>query len=167
MDARKLSHCEDLHKPYRYLLLNIKGSYTQTRGILYLKMTLVRTWLFWIQHLLCLVIFWCMLEDRMEVCKKKDFLSIHWGANLFHHAKRCWNEFGPHWTAIGYSSFKFEHYLQACATSGMKLLILYAKPPIYWYIRWDQLPIECPIELKHNSNKMIGDTVLEHLRLIG
>ena len=40
-------------------------------------------------------------------------------------------KFGPQWTKIGCSSFK--HYLQACTTSGKKLLMLSAKQPLEYH----------------------------------
>jgi hypothetical protein len=59
--------------------------------------------------------------------------SAYWGSTSFWHAKRCYNKFGPQCAKVDCSSFKFKHYLWACATSGKKLLRLYAKQPMANY----------------------------------
>ena len=55
--------------------------------------------------------------------EQRTFKLFHWGSDSFWHAiKRRWNEFGPQCTRIGCPSFRFNHYLPACTTSGRKYL---------------------------------------------
>ena len=75
-----------------------------------------------------------MLGDSVEVWTEKSIL--YWfveGRNSYRHAKISKIALAPQKTKIGYSSFKFKHYLQACTTSDKNVETLHARQPVENY----------------------------------
>ena len=75
-----------------------------------------------------------MLGDSVEVWTEKSIL--YWfveGRNSYRHAKISKIALAPQNTKIGYSSFKFKHYLQACTTSDKNVETLHARQPVENY----------------------------------
>ena len=91
-----------------------------------------------------------MLGGSVEVWMKNVLYGFIKGQNHFGVPRDVKNKFRPWWTNTDCSSFKSRHYLQACTTSGKKLMILYANQPMN--IIEDQVLRKCPIELKDNCN---------------
>ena len=73
--------------------------------------------------------FQCMLGGSVEVRVKNIPYPIIEGQSHFRMPRGA-HELGLNTPEIDCSSFQFKHYLQACTTSGRKLLILYAKQPM-------------------------------------
>ena len=77
----------------------------------------------------CSIKFWCMLEDCVEVRTRNILHQFMKGQTCFGMPKRCSTDFDPQWNKVGWSSFIFKHNLQACITSGEKLLIFVFEQP--------------------------------------
>ena len=81
----------------------------------------LRRWLICIQHLPCLVSFWCMLRGSVEVWTKNILYQFIEGQT--HMA--CQEVLKWVWPPMNRYRFKSKHYLRACTTSGNKSLIIY------------------------------------------
>ena len=114
---------------------------------------LVGSWLFCIHHLPILVSFLVYMVEIVCRFEQRTFYIGSLTVKLIWYAKRCYNEFGPQWTRIGCSSFKFNHYLRACNRSGKNFLISYARQPM-------ENPLPTPGKKVPLSRKMV---LIHHL----